>query len=263
MKVTGILSLSNGDGLKYPYPVVVENLHRTCNNVIVGVDPNFPKDREVLEALGLPNLNLVDSTWNLDNRSGGTEIAIQMDKLVYLSSAQDSDWVVVMQADELVHEEDFKMLSAFMERHVDSSVTGFSMDRLYFWENLDTIRTDWEARLVRIFKPGTYSFMAEGTDKSGMFSAPVKPGECIDLPYKIYHYSRVDSPEVISRRVRNLDALFHQDETLIPIEELPDYDFVTREFDNFSKSGFPKEVSGKLDKFNGTHPTGVKEWYDV
>jgi hypothetical protein len=263
MKVTGVLSISNGSGLQYPYPVVVHSLMRMCDDVIVGVDPEFPLDRKTLESFDLENdgLQIVDAPWDRTNRNGGTEIAVQMDKLVDIAQEQGSGWVVVMQADELLHDDDFPMFKAFMQRYLDTPTNGFSMERIYFWKDLDTVREDWKADLVRVFKPGTYSFMAEGTDKSGMFSAAVKPGEEIKLPYKIYHYSRVDSPMVISKRVRNLDALFHPDEALIAVDDLPAYDFVTREYDNFAKAGLPTEVSGEVKPYKDTHPIGVREWY--
>lgn len=265
MKITGILSVSNGTGLQYPFPLVMVSLQRMCDNVIVGVDPNFPEDRKTLESFGLEEdgLQLVDAPWDLTNRNGGTEIAIRMDELTALAKEQGSDWVVVMQADEILHDDDFPMFKAFMGRYLDTSTNGFSMERIYFWKDLDTVRVDWKADLVRIFKPGFYSFMAEGTDKAGMFSAAIKPGEEMKLPYKMYHYSRVDSPTVISRRVRNLDALFHPEEKLIPVDELPEYDFVTREFDNFAKAGLPTEVTGEVVAFTGTHPIAVREWYGV
>ena len=261
MKVTGILSISNGYSLHYPYPVVVANLHKLCDDVIVGVDPQFPVDRKTLEALNFSNVSIIDSVWNLQNRDSGSEIALQMDKLVNLAQEAGSDWVVVMQADELLHEQDFPMLRAFMERYSETSTHGFSMERIYFWKDLNTVRVDWAANLVRIFKPGTHSFMADGTDKAGMFSAAVQPGIEVKLPYKIYHYSRVDNPEVISRRVRNLDGFFHADETLVPFEDLPEYDFVPRKYDNFSTHESPEEVEGVFEAFTGNHPFGVEEWY--
>jgi hypothetical protein len=262
MKITGILSVSNGTALQYPFPLVTASLLSLCDNVIVGVNPNFPEDRATLESFdSSPELQLVDSAWDLTNRTGGTEIAIKMDELTALAEQQGSDWVVVMQADEVLHDADFSMLKAFMSRYQDTPTNGFSMERIYFWKDLDTVRTDWKADLVRIFKPGTYSFMAEGTDKSGMFSAAVKPGSEMKLPYKIYHYSRVDHPEVISRRVRNLDALFHSDEVLIDADKLPAYDFVTREYDNFAKAGLPTEIKGEIVPFTGTHPVAVRDWY--
>jgi hypothetical protein len=261
MKVTGVLSISNGAGLEYPYPVVVHSLQRLCDNVVVGVDPQFPADRKLLEGFSLEGVHIVDAPWDRTNRNGGTEIAIQMDRLVQLAKTQGSDWVVVMQADELFHDDDFGMLRSFMER-APSTTTGFSTERVYFWKDLQTVRTDWNAHLVRVFRPRHYSFMAEGTSKDGMYSGPLSPGVAVELPYKIYHYSRVDlDPVLISRRVRNLDTFFHPEETLVPAVELTEYDFTPREHDNFSIVETPKKVTAVFENYTGTHPFGVKEWY--
>lgn len=256
--------MSNGSELKYPYPLVVHSLQRLCDDVIVGVDPNYSLDRKTIESFCLEGagLQIVDAPWDRENRHGGTEIALQMDRLVNLAELQGSDWVVVMQADELFHDEDFEMLRAFMDRNIDTNVTGLSTERTYFWRNLSTIRSDWCADLVRVFKPGMYSFLAESTSKDGMYSGPTSPGVEIKLPYKIYHYSRVDpDPMVISKRVRNLDTFFHEESTLIEVGDLPVYDFTTRTHDNFSKGTPPKEVDVNVRGFVGTHPLGVEEWY--
>lgn len=262
MIITGILSISNASGLNYPYPVVVHSLSRMCDNVIVGVDPTFPTDRRTIDIFDLENVTLVDSVWNRENRNGGTEIALQMDKLVSLAAEQGSDWVVVVQADELFHDDDFSMLRLFMKRNINTNVIGFSTERLYFWRDLNTIRTDWNANLVRVFKPNHYSFLADGTSKDGMYSGKILDGEEVALPYKLYHYSRVDpDPKYISLRVRNLDSFFHPEESLIPLEELPDYDFSTREHDNFSRHGFPPTKKGNFCVFLNSHPPGITEWY--
>lgn len=264
MKITGILSIRNGNGLEYPYCSVLCNLSKLCDEVLFGYDPEFFDDCESATEMELPNLTPIESPWDMSFQGHGYEIARQMDILVEKARAGGSDWVVVLQADEAFHPDDFTMLRLFMERSLNTDVTGFSTERLYFWKDLDTVRTDWNANLVRIFKPGHYSFLAEGTSKDGMFSAPILPGQEVALSYKIHHYSRVDSdPSRISKRVRNLDGFFHPPEDLIAFENLPVYDFVPREHDNFSVSGPPKEVEGKFEKFTGTHPTDFEEWYNI
>jgi len=254
--------MSNGSGLQYPYPVVVHSLQRMCDNVLVGVDPTFPLDRRSIEMFGLDDVEIVDSVWDRSCRGDGTEIALQMDKLVTKAAEQGSDWVVVVQADEMFHDDDFQPLRLFMERNLLTDVTGFSTERVYFWRDLNTIRADWNANLVRIFRPGTYSFLADNTSKDGMFSGQVRAGGEVKLPYKLYHYSRVDpNPELISRRVRNLDGFFHPEDTLVAEDALPAYDFVPREYDNYSIVETPPPVTGTLTVYTGTHPHGIKEWY--
>lgn len=258
--ITGVLSLSNAAGLDYPFLPVVCNLSSLCDWVLVGVDPNFPADKNLIESIGLPNVECVDSVWNktVDN---GNEIALQMDKLVSLAGQQGSGWVVVLQADEMLNDEDFSLLRSTMEG-APASTIGLSTERLYFWGSFDKVRQDWNAWLVRIFRTGYFSFMAENTDKGGMFSAPIKEGDIVEVPCKVHHYSRIGDAASISRRVRNLDTFFHAEENLLKEEELPEYDFKGREFDNFNKNNPPPEKELVIVDYNGTHPKGIMEWYE-
>lgn len=259
MNVFGILSIRNASGLGYPFLPVVSNLSGLCDKVLVGVDPRFP-DAASVEKLGLSNVRVVEAGWDDSNIGAGSEIAIQMDRLVDLAAAEGADWVVVLQADETFHEKDFDMLRMFMKRS-PHYVTGFSTERLYFWKDLNTVRDDWAASMVRVFRPGTFSFLADGTDKAGMYAGPIKGGEVIGLPFKIYHYSRVGDPSSISKRVRNLDGFFHDPDTLLPEGELPDYDFNFRKWDNFSKVEEPPAAEGSTSSFSGNHPALFKDWY--
>jgi hypothetical protein len=250
--ITGILSISNGVGLGYPFLQVATNLHDLCDSVIVGVDPTYPEDRGKLESLGLACLSVVDSLWDRSYKESGREIAVQMDKLVNIAKERGADWVVVLQADEFLHEEDFSILRMFMERSEDT--TGFCLTRLYFWKSLELVRVDWNADLVRIFRPGHYSFLADGTDKAGMYSGQIVAGVEAKLPYYIYHYSRIGDPCEISQRLRNLDLFFHDDKDLVAKELLGPYDFKTRAYDNYSVDSPPPEVAGDVQRFNKTHP---------
>jgi hypothetical protein len=264
MSITGILSISNATNLGYPFTTVIKNLSKFCDGVLVGVDPTYLEDYKAILALNLPNIKCVDRVWNREKLSAGREIAIQMDALVELAKASGSDWVVVMQADEVLHENTFSDLHYMLE-NAASYITGFSMERLYFWKDLITVRKDWSARLVRVFRPDAYSFLADNTDKAGMYSGQTRFGMEIglDAPHFIYHYSRVDDALVISKRIRNLDTFFHGEETLVAEKDLTDYDFKARQFDNYSIVESPPEVEGSFETFEGTHPQVMLENYGV
>jgi len=64
MKVAGILSVRNGDGLKYPYPPVIKSLASLCDTVLVGLDPAYKADFNTVEELKLTNveINLQEET---------------------------------------------------------------------------------------------------------------------------------------------------------------------------------------------------------
>ena len=243
---------------------VTNNLVALCDEVILGVDPNFEDDFNCFCGLCTPNpkVEIVHSKWQRTHENKGLEIAHQMDLLVTKAKNKGADWVVVLQADEFLHEKDFELIRSFCNYFQNSEVDGFSMDRLYFWKDLKTLRKDWEFPLVRIFKPGHYSFLAEDTDQAGMFSGRLKPGHSVTLPCKIYHYSRVGNPSNISKRVRNLDTFFHEEKVLVPEKELLDYDFKTRQYDNYNVVEKPPEVEGVFEEFEGTHPRDVLGLYE-
>lgn len=266
MNIVGILSVRDAVGLDYPFTAVVNSMSELCDKIIVGVDSRFPADYPLLDVTNAGvwgKLVIQDRNWNDSNINAGSEIAHQMDQLV--KSAREeykADWVVVLQADEVLHEKDCDMIRSFCSR-APKGTKGFSMERLYFWEDLKTVRQDWNADLIRVFRPSRFSFLAEGTDKAGMYAGALDTeGEVVSLPYKIYHYSRVGNASNISKRVRNLDGFFHEPETLVPVEELKDYDFVAREYDNYSIVEAPKEVEGKLVEFLGTHPAAICGVYE-
>jgi hypothetical protein len=68
-------------------------------------------------------------------------------------------------------------------------------------------------------------------------------------------------PKDISKRVRNLDGFFHPAENLMPYEDLPEYDYATREYDNFSIKESPSKIDGKIVDYTGSHPDGILEWF--
>jgi len=268
--LVGILSISNGVALGYPIPPVVLNLSGFADKCFIGCDPTYPADRKVIEDMGLRNVEIIDSPW-MREVDKGREIATQMDYLVAYSHTKGAEWVLVLQADELIHERDYSMLRRFIGATEQSDgpgpyypdVVGFSMERLYFWGALNKVRQDWNARLIRLFKPGYFSFLAEGTDQAGMYAGQIKPGRVLDLTYNIYHYSRLGSGKEISKRVRNLDSFFWAEKDLVPAQELPEYDFKTRAYDNYSIVEPPPSVEGTVVDYDGSHPLGIEEWFGV
>jgi hypothetical protein len=264
--VFGILSISNALRLKYPFIAVIENLSALCDQVLVGIDPNFPEDSREVRARALldfgRNVSLLPSAWNRENRNGGTEIAIQMDLLIAEAERRGAGWVVVMQADEMILDDDFNALRSLMSR-APERVIGFKTKRLYFWRDLETLRKDWKANLVRIFRPGTCSFMAPGATMDGMNSAPVKAGKILRLPYHIHHYGRIGDPRDISMRVRTLDGWYHSDDELIPVEKLPAYDFVPRSHDYFGWKQSPQRVDGAIAPYRGPHPAAASTHFGL
>ncbi len=222
--------------------------------MVLGYDP-YTDDWTHELALQLKDefdLLLFESKWDMENRNAGTEIGIQadktMDKCLY-------PWVLYCQLDEAIHEDDRDHLHQLVSD--PGECTGFSFVRPYFWQNLHTIRKDWSPEVIRLVKQGTHIF----SSLDGHSSTTIK-GSVRKSGLWMYHYSRLGDAQAISQRVRTLDGLFHEEDTLLNRDELPDYDWGTRQWDNFSKVEAPPRVKGEFVEYSGTPPLPFAELYE-
>ena len=249
--ISGFTTARNVISLQYPLEACVKSLRSVCDEVVLGYDPYTEDGTHELAVKLAQDLDLVlfESKWDMDNRNSGTEIGIQADKTMEKCLFP---WVLYCQLDEALHEDDRDSLHGLIASPGD--ITGFSFVRPYFWQNLHTIRKDWSPEVIRLIRRGTHTFSSlDG------HSCETLQGRVEKSRLWMYHYSRLGDPQAISQRVRTLDGLFHQEETLISKEDLPDYDWGTRQWDNFSKIETPPKAQAEFVKYIGTHPLAFAE----
>jgi len=214
--------------------------------------------------------NIVESIWDMSNTGNGSMLAREANLL--LDKIPEGDWVVYLQADELINPTigpELRNVIANLETYSDDPYTTIELYRAYFWRDLKTIRLDWSLPIARVFKKGCAVVSQDGmpTERlSGRSFRPFDTGMNIYRePYKvppwIYHYSRVGDPTLISNRLVTLDGLFHEQKDLP--DDLPAYDFQTREYDSFSITATPGVREGSFLRYDGPHPDGIEEFYGV
>lgn len=257
MLISVPIIVRNAVKLNYPLDKVVKSVVGLADEVVISVDPTSEDDSVdyvydlVLEVNSFLRRRVVkwfESPWNLNNiNEKGTEFSIQTNKSIAQCSG---DWIFLLQADEAVHENDFDLIKKSICSADKNGVDAFSMVRLYFYGDIDTIREDWTHPIVRLFRKGTRVSDGDAMNTSGS-------ARLCDLPCCIYHYSRIGDPSIISRRILSLDRFFHPAEKLLPEGELKPYDFSTRKFDCMSKPGVDvgnENVDSVYKRFSGTHP---------
>ena len=251
--ISGFTTARNVVKLQYPMEACVRSLRLTCEEVVLAYDPYTDDGTHELAVKLAEDLDLVlfESKWDMENRNAGTEIGIQADLAMEKCRFP---WAIYCQLDEAMHEDDRDAMHALIA--CDEEVTGFSFVRPYFWQNLHTIRKDWSPVVTRLVRQGTHTFSQLDGHSCTTLKGKVEKSELW-----MYHYSRRGDAQAISQRVRTLDGLFHAEETLIPREELPDYDWGTRKWDNFSKVETPPEADAEFVKYLGTHPLPFAELY--
>jgi len=251
--ISGFTTARNVVKFQYPLEACVRALRLSCEEVVLGYDP-YTDDGTHELAVKLAedlDLTLFESRWDMDNKNAGTEIGIQADRTM---AKCRFPWTVYCQLDEALHEDDRDALHALVANPGDT--TGFSFVRPYFWKNLHTVREDWSIEITRLTRQGTHTFATMDGHNSKTLSGKVSRSGLW-----MYHYSRLGDAQVISQRIREIADLFHVEDTLIPKDQLPDYDWGTRQWDNFSKVETPPEVQAEFVKYLGTHPLPFAELY--
>lgn len=254
--ISGFTIARNVVKMKYPFEQWAQSMaNLNLGEVVIGYDPTTDDGTHelMLETRDKYGFRLFESVWDMDNFKGGTELGIQTDKTM---DQLRSDWHLYVQLDEAFHEDDVGQLKALVESPPED-VTGFDFLRVYFFGNLHTIRKDWSVQITRLTRKGTHRY--SGFD--GMNCEPVVQGRHDVTSIWMWHYSRMGDPQEISQRLRNLDGFYHEPDTLMDPTDLPDYDFKTRQWDNFSKIENPPEVDSDLLKYLGTHPLPFAELY--
>lgn len=258
MRISGVMPLRNASKLGYPLELAIKSLRPLCDEVVILVDPASEDDTmERVRALA-PD-KIVESVWDMSNHRGHTncEITVQTRKVC---DAATGDWVMSLQADEILHEDEVADLRAHAQRAEAVGLTATTLWRAYFYGSLDRIRLDWSQHLTRLFKRGCWQPDVDGAMKFEPVGEQREPGSSGAI---IYHYSRIGDPKLIAERVRNLDGFFHEP-SKITEGDLPAYDFSTlRKLDTYVKDA-KIEVDGDADLAPfpiDKHPHGVRELF--
>jgi len=238
--------------LKYPLDLVVESVCGLADEIVLSVDPTSDDDSldfcydimlDINSRREKTRVKYVESVWDLDNVSStGEEFSRQTNIAIGECSG---DWILSLQADESIHEDDFSKIERLVQ---NTDIDAYSMTRLYFYGDMDTIRDDWTVPIIRLFRRGTRFSCGDAMNTEGS-------GKVVHCGVPIYHYSRIGDAELISKRIRTLDGFFHPAENLLSEKELKPYDFETHNFDCMSKVDVGKEkVMAEFSLFTGTHP---------
>ncbi len=238
MLITGLTLIKDGNLLKYPWKLCISNLSALCDEVIVNLGDSTDNTKEELTKLSkkLQNVRVFEHTWDLKATGDGTELSKQANNILPEASG---DWIVYMQADEMIHEQDHDFVR-FAIKSADKNITQFELYRSYFWHTLTKRAPKYEIWLGRIFKAKTH---VVGGD--GMYLVRLK-GEVERLNKLIFHYSRVGTEEEVTNRVKRLGLMF--------------------EGKNYVDAwkGFKYSELGNKDliTYISNHPKGIKEFYN-
>jgi hypothetical protein len=240
MKTCGVTIIRNA--ILYDYPVVesILSVLPLVDELVVLVGNSEDGTLELIKGLNEEKIKIYESEWDDSKREGGELLAIETNKaLKYIS--KDIDWIFYIQADELIHENDYESIISAMKLYQDDqNVDGLLFKYLHFYGSYDYLGSSskWYQNEIRIIKNnrGIYSYKdAQGFRKGKSQKLSVKTMEAT-----IYHYGWVKAPAVMQKKRLNSSRFWHDDKWIASNFT------VTEEFD-YSKVD-------QLKIFEGSHP---------
>lgn len=237
MKISGFTYIRNGLKLGYPFIESIQSVLSICDEFIIAVGDSTDGTREAIVALNSPKIKIIDTIWDSTNRIGGTEMALQA-KIALENCSHE--WALHIQADEVFHENDIqKIVNAVQKYDNDKTIEGFLFPYLHFYGSYQFVCKSprWYRREIRMIRNriGVLPYKDSQGFRLNNKKLTVK---LLDVP--VYHYSRVNPPELIKQKMMAFHSMYNSDAWVK---------------EHYEKKQFVFEDSSELlEKFEGIHP---------
>lgn len=212
MKLSAFSFLRNGAKLHYPIVESIRSALPIVDEFWIALGDSEPDDdtRERIEAIGSDKIKLFDTVWDLDTYPRGMEHAHQTDLAKERCSG---DWLIYLQGDEVLHEDDHAAIVESCERWLDEPrVDGMLLDYLHFWGDYEHAHDshNWYKQEVRIVRndPDIHSFRSAQSfrripDFDGVSYREKEGTEKLTVVHsgaRVFHYGWVRPPAAMQTK---------------------------------------------------------------
>jgi len=215
MKISGFSFVRNGISLYYPIVESIQSALPLVDEFVVAVGKSDDGTREAIEAIGDPKIKILDTQWDEKYFKKGIINAIQTD----IAKEQcTGDWLLYLQADEVLHEKDLPIIKTRCEALLDRpEVEGLLFKYRHFWGDYDHyhISHGWYPHEIRVIRnrPDIHSYeSAQSFRAFEYYDNPRQPEGTRKLKVAsvdawIYHYGWVRPPHLMQSKSRALSGL--------------------------------------------------------
>jgi glycosyltransferase involved in cell wall biosynthesis len=237
----------------YPFLESIRSILSLVDEYVVVLGDSDDGSREAISTLGSDKIKIVDTQWDMTLKRKGKLFALQSNIGLDLMKG---DWVIHLQADEVIHEQDLnKLKNAILKFNSDPKVEGLLFPFLNFRGDYQHIHTGRKAHRfeIRAFKrsssirsfkdsQGFRKYTSVAAYEMGKKGKKLRVAR-IDVP--IYHYNYVRPPGLMKEKAKVFLSQYKDDTALEQI------------FSNMDE--FDYNDVDKLEVFTGTHPAVMQE----
>jgi glycosyltransferase involved in cell wall biosynthesis len=249
MKISGFTYVRNGITYQYPFIASIKSLLPIVDEMIVVVGDSNDGTRESIAAIDSSKIKIIDTIWDPTLNEGGKIYALQANTGL---EASNGDWLIHIQADEVIHEKVIqKLKEAIIINDPFEEVDGLLLPFYHFWGDYKYIRTTrkthrFEIRafrnkgVVKSFRDsqGFRKYKSESSYKNGDKGWKLN---VVKIEVPIYHYSYTRNPKLMKAKSITFDSFYSS--KIRKDENIP----------------FDYNQIDKIVNFNGEHPIYMKE----
>jgi glycosyltransferase involved in cell wall biosynthesis len=261
MRISGFTMARNAHKLYYPIDAAIRSMLPIVDEVVVALGQGDEDDQtlQLIEAIGDKRIRIIHTVWDIEKFPRGMENAHQTDIAM---KACTGDWLLYLQADEVLHEDDLEKIRDAGERFLnDTEVEGFLFRYRHFWGDYDHYHNShgWYRHEIRMVRrhPEIHSWESAQSFRRipGFDGVSYRQQEgtnmlkVVELDAWIYHYGWVRPPMLMKAKTKALATIHKGNDKVGEME-------AARKFE------FDYGPLQRLPLFKGSHPAVMKDWIE-
>jgi glycosyltransferase involved in cell wall biosynthesis len=249
MKISGCTIASKLKTFDYPIVESIKSILPVCDEYIVNIDTGSDDGtRELIESINSPKIKIIANEWDKNFREGGKIYSYQTN--IALKECQ-GDWIVYLQADEVIHEKDLELLKKCLEDDLKNyEIEGFEFNVLHFYGRYDVIQDNyrkWYTKATRVIRNKANIFSwGDALDFRVKEEFQERKLKVKKIPVTIYHYGWCRDPQKMVLKMKTHDKFYHND------------DWIEIRYKNINIDNIYSDI-GNLAYFKGEHPKVMLE----
>ncbi len=258
MKISAFTICHNADKLYYPIKESILSALPIVDEFVVAVGKSDEDDHslEIVKSIVSDKIKIIQTEWDVSAFPNGTVHAKQTD---LAKSHCSGDWLIYLQADEVLHERDHQEIKRACQTHLtDLNIEGFLFRYNHFWGDYDhVVRSHgWYNEEIRIIRnrseihswqsAQSFRHISNFDGKSYRAKEGTRKLKVKKLNASIFHYGWVRPPAVMTAKMNALDNNHSRQEP----QYHQDFDYGDmRKIDTYSIS-HPKVMEERIQEMN-------------
>lgn len=251
MKVSAFTYVRNGITMEYPFIESIKSVLPLVDECIVVVGDSTDGTRQAIEGMQDGKIKIVDTVWDEMMRTKGLVFA-QQSNIGLDNVSKDADWLLHIQADEVIHEKDYDTIKKAMQQYLQNkAVEGFLLKFINFFGDYNHWAPSrrFHQKEIRIIRNNSHYRSYRDSQGFRRFNNPKnylqEKGyklKVIPINATVYHYSYVKNPLTQVKKQIEFGRRYNTND-----------DWINAYIEK-NKAGFDYSNIDFLKAYNGSHP---------